>query len=425
MNISIQKKNLKLAYYIVLTVLIFILMTPGVMLPSTLRIALLLLIFFPVIFNVDEFPFVFVTFYGISSISFTPVLPTSDIYYVVIVIAFYLLNKKKNRKRFLINCLSIYVYYLISSLLHFDCTSSLIWLMIAILMCDMIRDENDLERIFYSFIIISVFLSILFIIHRETFMIQYDDTGSSDVERSGWTNPNAFGANIAIGGLLSVAYLTNFLRVTKSKFITITCIITSTLTFIVLILNASRGALLAFIIPSFLMLVCSNIKILYKLLLISLVCFFIVYMYSRSNIFDLIIMRMSEDNAATGGGRTEIWDYKLDIFLMEGNIFDILFGIGETATVNLGMYISTHNDIVTSFIAYGIFGLLLFVYFIFVYPIIKSNKNIRPFVLIMLLYMLIECNVVEPFFRGSIVIIMFYFFILKYVMIKNTLKTIG
>lgn len=424
MNLSIQKKNLRLAYYIVLTILIFMLMTPGVMLPSILRIAFLILIFFPVIFNVDEFPFVFVTFYGISSISFTPVLPTSDIYYAVIVIAFYLLNKNRNRNNFLIGCISIYIYFLISSLLHFDYTSSLTWLLIAILICDMIIDENGLEKIFYSFIIISIFLSVLFIVHKEAFLVQYGNA-SSDVERSGWTNPNGFGANIAIGGLLSIAYLTNLIKVTKSKFMTITCVITSILTFIVLIINASRGALLAFIIPSFLMLICSNIKIFYKLLLISLVCFFIVFMYSRSNIFDLIMMRISEDNAATGGGRTEIWEFKIDRFLKGDNIFDLLFGIGETATVNLGMFISTHNDIVTSFIAYGTVGLLLFLYFIFVYPIIKSNKNIRPFVLIMLLYMLIECNVVEPFFRGSIVIIMFYFFILKYVMIKNTLKTIG
>ena len=84
MNLSIQKRNLRFVYYIVLIVLSFMLMTPGVMLPSILRIVLLILIFSPVVCNIDEFPFVFVTFYGISSVSFSPILPTSEIYYITI-----------------------------------------------------------------------------------------------------------------------------------------------------------------------------------------------------------------------------------------------------------------------------------------------------------------------------------------------------
>lgn len=416
MNLSIQKDKLRIGYYAGLTVLIFTLMNPGVMLPSILRIALLILIFFPVLLKKDDFPFVFIAFYGISTISFTPILPTSDFYYIVIVLLFYLLSRKK--KQFIFNSLPIYGYFLIVSLIHFDYTSSITWILIAILICDMIEKEESLNKLFYSFIIISVFLSILFIVHREEFMVQYSVDGTSDVERSGWTNPNGFGATIAIGGILSVAYLTNTIIFTKSLFKTIVCIITLILTTIVLILNASRGALLAYAVPSVIMLLFSKIKLLHKLIIIVFIILFIGWIYTN-NMFELLFVRIADENTATGGGRTEIWQLKIEHFLMKANILNLLFGIGETETVILGRYISTHNDIVTSFVAYGMVGLLLFVYFIFIYPIIKSNKKNRFGVIAMLLYIFIECNVVEPFFRGSIVIVMFYFFILKYGSIIN------
>lgn len=415
MNLSIQKRNLRFVYYIVLIVLSFMLMTPGVMLPSILRIVLLILIFSPVVCNIDEFPFVFVTFYGISSVSFSPILPTSEIYYITIVVVFYLLKNNINENKFLIGSFLIYSYFLISSLLHLDYNSSLTWFLIAILICDMIRDEQDLMKIFYSFIIISIFLSVLFFMHRGAFMEQYG-ANSQDLERSTWINPNIYGGNIAIGGILSIAYLTNFIKITKTKFMTIVCATTFILTFIALILNASRGALLAFSIPSVLMLIYSNTKMSYKLLFISIVCIFIVFTYTRTQIFDLLMIRMSEDSVATGGGRTEIWELKIEKFLLECNIFDLLFGIGETASANIGRYVSTHNDLVTAMIAYGIIGLLMFLYFIFIYPIVKAKNN-KLFVFILLIYMIIECCVLEPFFRGYIVFIMFYFFIIKFALL--------
>ena len=101
---------------------------------------------------------------------------------------------------------------------------------------------------------------------------------------------------------------------------------------------------------------------------------------------------------------------------MECNIFDLLFGIGETASANIGRYVSTHNDLVTAMIAYGIIGLLMFLYFIFIYPIVKAKNN-KLFVFILLIYMIIECCVLEPFFRGYIVFIMFYFFIIKFALL--------
>lgn len=419
MNLSIQKRNLRLVYYIVLTILIFFLMVPGDTLPSIYRISLLILIFFPIIYNVEVFPFVFVTFYGISSISFTPVLPTSDIYYIIIVIVFYSLNRKGNNKKFLIGSLLIYSYFLICSLLHFDYTSSLTWLLLAILICDMIRDEKDLQQIFYAFIIVGLFLSILFIVHKESFSIQYD-SNSLDIERSVWINPNIFGAHIALGGLVSVSYLLNMIQLNTSRNMKIICTITLILTSIVLILNASRGALLGFIIPSLFMFLISKIKILYKLLVIILVVCFISWMYTN-NIFDLLLLRLAEDNFATGGGRSDIWNLKLELFIMSNNIPNLLFGIGETATTELGRYVSTHNDIVTVIIAYGIIGFLIFTYFVIVYPIVKAKNN-KLFVFILLIYIMIECCVLEPFFRSYIIIIMFYFTIIKYSIIRQ--KTI-
>ena len=46
-------------------------------------------------------------------------------------------------------------------------------------------------------------------------------------------------------------------------------------------------------------------------------------------------------------------------------------------------------------------------------------------VLTMLLYLLIECSVLEPIFRGYFVEIMFFVFVMKYALITKSVKLQG
>ena len=117
--------------------------------------------------------------------------------------------------------------------------------------------------------------------------------------------------------------------------------------------------------------------------------------------------------------------FDIDLYVLSKNIFELLFGIGKTATNELGGFVSTHNDIVTSIIGFGIVGFLLFIYYMVLYPIKIASKNVRLFIILLTTYTFVEYMVLEPVFRATPFFMMFYFFILRYVMIeKLSFKTI-
>lgn len=415
-TLSVSKDRLYIIYYMALLVLMFFLMKPNVDISMPIRIGLFGLTFIPVVFRIDLLPFVFLCFYGISSSSFSVVLPTSVEYYLVLVLVFYFLYKKKSR--FVGGALILFAYFFICSLLQLDLTNFISWWLVYILLADMISSKKDLQMMFYAFLIISLFLSVLFLVHHEAFIVNYGKA-ELDVERSGWINPNVFGATIGAGGVLAMAYLTNFLKFEKTKFLTISSLIVFLVSFWVLILNGSRGALLAFAVPSVIMIFMSKLKLWIKILLALLFVGFAIILY-QNNIFDLLIVRLMEDNASTGGGRTTIWERKFDLFFSQSNILELLFGIGKTATTEIGGFISTHNDIVTSIIGFGIVGFILFMYYMILYPIKIASKEVRFFVMLLTIYTFVEYCVLEPVFRAIPFFMMFYFFILRYVMIEKT-----
>ncbi|MBR4155845.1 MAG: O-antigen ligase family protein [Bacteroidales bacterium] len=397
-------------------------MRPNSSVSLVTRLGLLGLIFIPVVLRLELLPFVFLSYYGISAASFTPVLPTMPSYYIIIITVLYLIYDKKSY--FLAKAIGFLLYFFVCSLFHFDLNEGLSWGLIVILISDMIKNKKDIQRLFYSYLIISIFLSLLFLIHKDSFITDYRISSTEEMERMGWINPNAFGAFITIGAILSVAHLTKMLKFEESKILNIICTFTIIITFLVLSLNASRGALLAFIIPSALMLLFSNVKLWTKILFILIAAgIFIVLL--NNGIFELLIIRMQEESAETGGGRTTIWINKLVPFINDSNIFELIMGIGETATNKLGSNggVSTHNDLVTAFIAYGFIGLILFIYLFIIYPITKSSPKIRLSIAIIMLYLLIEYCVLEPVFRGYIIVTMFYTFMLKYVLIVSNAKS--
>ena len=420
-TLSVSKDSLYIIYYLTLLLLMFFLLKPNVEISMSVRIILFGLTFLPVFFIKNLLPFVFLLFYGISSSSFSPILPTSVTYYLILVLVFYLLYNKKSI--FVGKALLLFSYFFTCSLLHLDLTNILSWWFVYILLADMIRSKKDLQMVFYAFLIISLFLSVLFLVHRKAFLIEYSYT-NLEAERSGWINPNVFGAAIAAGGVLSMAYLTGFLKFEKTKFLTTSSLVIFLISFLVLILNASRGALLAFALPSLIMIFMSKLKLWIKILLVVASAVFSVLLY-QNGVFDLLIVRLIEDNTTTGGGRTEIWECKFDLFFSQSNIFELLFGIGKTATNELGGFVSTHNDIVTSIIGFGIVGFLLFIYYMVLYPIKIASKNVRLFIILLTTYTFVEYMVLEPVFRATPFFMMFYFFILRYVMIeKLSFKTI-
>lgn len=422
MNLRISKEKLYILYYSILLVLMFVMMRPNSDVSTAIRVIMFSLTFIPVIFKLELLPSVFVCFYGTSAASFSPIVPTMPSYYIILIPLLYLVYNRNRKSRFCIKSLTVYAFYLICSLIHVDIPECFSWLFVCILLGDMIKKENDLRMLFYAFLIVSIFLSLLYIVNRSVFVYQYG-VHTLGLEHSGWINQNFFGAFISAGGVLAGSYITGFLRFVRSRFLTIICIIVMILSFLVLGLNSSRGALFSFAIPVILMILTSKIKLHIKLIVVSIIVIAAVLMFNN-NIFDLLLYRLQDDTFETGGGRTTIWSRKLESFINESNPLTLLFGVGRTATNTIGgINISTHNDIVTSFIGFGIIGLLLFIYYILLYPMIIANKSAKLFICILSIYTLVECMVLEPFFRGYVIVIMFYIFTLRYCIIqKNSHK---
>lgn len=415
-TLSISKDRLYIIYYLLLLLLMFFQMKPNVEISMNIRMVFFVLTFLPVVFRIDLLPFVFLCFYEISSTSFTQILPSQSVFYIVVVFVFYFLYKKKTI--FLWKALFLFLYFFICSLFHLDFINEILWWLIFIFLADMINSKKDLQMIFFAFLNISLFLSILYLIYREEFLVQYGKT-SLDVEYSGWTNPNVFGATIGAGGVLAMSYLTNFLKFERNKFFTILSIVVLLLSFIVLALNSSRGSLLAFALPIVIMLFISKLNLWIKMITIFVVIGFLVLLL-QNNIFDLLFVRLNEDSMATGGSRTVIWENKLELFFNQSNIFELFLGIGKTSTTELGGDLSTHNDIITSFIGFGLIGFLLFVYYFILYPIKVASKEARTLIILLSMYIVIECCVLEPVFRAIPFFMMFYFFVLKYSIIEKS-----
>ena len=415
-SIPLRIRKLGVVYYLALLVVVFFLMRPFVVPPMMIRLALFGLIFIPTIFVPRILPAVLLLFYGVDVASFIHVLPESSSYLSAVVLICYVAYKGKSK--FVLKALLAVFYFFFCAVIHDSVGDVFLWLFVTILLSDMIREREDLSLLFHSFLLVSLFLGLLFWVHQEEFAVQYGNM-EEGLERSGWINNNVFGGAIAAGGVLAMAYLTGTLKFSKKRITTVLSTIVAVIVFVVLVLNASRGAFFAFVLCAAIMLLLSRSKLYIKLLLLLAVGAVIFIMYTNDT-FALLQVRMESDNTATAGSRTIIWKIKLAEFFASSNPLVILFGIGQTACMKLGGFISTHNDFVTSIIAYGFVGLFLFLFFIFFFPVNKAGKKERLNVMILLLYLLVECLVLEPFFRGYIWEIMFYFFILKYVTIKDT-----
>ncbi len=417
MESTLSNINLRfIIYYIVVAAAMFFLMQPFYEPPMMVRLFMLALIFLPTFIAPRILPAVFLLFYGADASSFTHILPANDIYIFFVVMGSYLMYP--NKTRFFLNSLFVLGYFFVCSIAHLEVGRMFLWFFIAIMLADMMKDTEDLQLLYYAYLALSLFLGLLFLTHWQDFLVQYSQT-DDDLERSNWINPNVFGGAIAAGGVLAVSYLTGILKFVRTVFMTWFSVAAAIIVAFVLIMNASRGAFIAFSLCSLLMFMKTDSKLYVRIFVSVIIIGFIYFMYTH-NLFDLLLARIDNDNTSTAGGRTEIWMFKISAFFESSNYLQLIFGIGQEACLELVSFKSTHNDFVTSFIAYGLIGFLIFVYYILVYPVIKSDGEKRIGVVLLLMYLAVECMVLEPLFRGYFIEIFFYFFILKFIMIETS-----
>ena len=263
---------------------------------------------------------------------------------------------------------------------------------------------NSYAHIFsYAFAIMSLTLSIIFIVGGSAFQM---DFGAGGFERTEWMDPNYFGCIVGIGIMASMIEIlyNRILKIPER----ILFLLTIGISFYVLILNGSRGALLATGMSLILLLIGNGQNISKKLLIICGFSIFI-YMLYMSGTFDFLLYRIELDSGKGGSGRTYIWQTKMMAFSNQLSVLEQLFGIGYKNGMALGFGFSRgfHNDYIAILVEYGVFGLMVFIGML-LSPLRKSNNKV--IVLSIIVYVAMASSTLEPISGGMIVYFGFLFY---------------
>ena len=347
------------------------------------------------------------TFYAISNYScFISYMPNQIYIYLAFPIAALFLHGRGGTD---INSLIFLVFFIItaatnySNSMRFESISSCC--LLAFLWYKFIpKSINSYAHAFsYAFAIMSLSLSVFFVVGGSAFQM---DFGTGGFERTEWMDPNYFGCIIGVGIIASMIEIL-FNRILKGPE-RIIFLLTIGISLYVLILNGSRGALLATGMSLILLLIGNGQKISKKLIIICVFFSFLCILY-LSGTFDFIFYRIESDSGNGGSGRTYIWATKLQAFRNQLSIFEQLFGTGYKNGMSLGFGFSRgfHNDYIAILVEYGVFGLITFIGML-LSPLWKSSN--KCIVLSIILYVSMASSTLEPISGGMIVYFGFLFY---------------
>ena len=369
------------------------------------------------------------TIYGISY-SYMP-YTLSQYAYITIIVTIILLgwkNQTKKKTPPILIIITAYVFF-VNALNTFDSPNAhvienIFWGLLMLCCIFQITDNKDkqsLSQLSICFELAAILLSLLFFINREQYAVSY---GKDGLERSSWVDPNYFGMVIGMGVLCGGLNLFGFKKRTHSLSEIIIDISTIIVSFPVLVLNASRGAILAVAVGLSILLIFSKTKTIYKSFVISLGIVGLFYLYNN-HYFDLLEYRIIEDESG-GSGRIGIWESKLNAFSQEG-IFQYFLGNGYYKGMSItGRFQGFHNEYVGFLVEYGVIGELLLLYMLY-YPIKKAKKSIkdkneRIKVYVVILYLSTCFMTLEPFGLGIFTFFTFYFYGLMLAMNERILS---
>lgn len=388
------------------------------------KIVFYLCLLLPALIKASEFvPTLIIGFSGIALYGFAySYMPTYLPVYLGSLFIFYLLfirtskNQFKVPKRFI--GLGIYTLFidLITNLQPDNITYSIFIVGIMGLFLDKYISKETMAKLSFAFSLCTIVLSMYFLLFQDMFTRDYYAQGSG-LERIGWMDANYFGMVVGMGLVTAIIELTKFkdLGIIEKNFYIATLIFSLP----TLILNASRGAILAVCISFTIIVIFSKMGRSLKTLIIFATVAFLIYLYNN-NYFELLAYRINNDSNG-GSGRTEIWVKKLSAFF-EGDKLLWLIGYGNVGGKELGMgwAFGSHNDYVAILCAYGAIGLLFFISML-LYPIIKLKKRAtgRPLVLAAFAYILTMCFTLEPYTAGRLSYFFFYFYVLVLMQAAN------
>jgi hypothetical protein len=398
----IFKRNWRVICYYLILLLILVSWTNTSLVspPMILRAVYTFAFFLPLVKYSWMMPFVVTTFWSIRLLSVAPFgyLPTEPYLYLIGIVGVLLsqtLLYKNNRQNWLSRFeLFLVIYIFTIDIIYGEIFSKYLQtILIGILLYNQIKSKDALHLLAISFIIISFVESMYFFAFREDFATNYIGSASG-LERSTWIDPNYFGIILGMGIVISLAYLLNFFKIKTNFLNKVFFITTIIISFIVVVLQASRGAILDIGVSCILLMLFSKIKLIYKIIILTLIIAFVLYLFNN-NYFELLMMRIEADDG-TGSGRLDIWNSRLRTFSNQDPL-QILFGMGQKQGLTLGTYnyVGSHNEFISTLVIYGIVGLIILIGLL-LYPIINANQEHKSLVSILIIYLVISFMTLEP-----------------------------
>lgn len=399
----------RIKYYYVFLIIILCCWTYDYAPNIILRLLYLCALVFPLFFLTNTYkyaPYIVLTFTAVSAYGFaSSFLPTETYYYTIILAIIAIIVRKNHKKHskvpiiLILYALYVTIVDLISNFKLENISYSSFAIIFAIFCID-VTEESFNKFFSLSFVIITIILCFYFFVFGNRFI----ETGE-DLERVLWKDPNYLGAVAGVGVLSSYIQI---IKKNKSKFHLVIFI----LGFIMLALNASRGAALSTISAIIIFTLFSNVKFRVKFGVIFWGCIFLILLYNF-HVFDILLTRIQEDDG-TGNARTIIWAYKFDAY-SAGTLFQKIFGFGYQNGFMLGTQdgYGFHNDYLAHLVDYGIVGIILFI-ILLLYPIFVCwpNKFYRAAVIAYISYLAICCFTIEPMTAGRITYFFLYLFAL-------------
>lgn len=278
------------------------------------------------------------------------------------------------------------------------------------------RNDEVISMFSLVFALISLSLSIMFILADPSESRSYSYSGLERV--MAFADPNYYACTLGMGALTSVIEI--FRPVKKTIYLKAFYIFVTFFSFVILILNASRGGVLSFAVAAAVIVFFSRIGKKGKSATIVALGLLIVFIY-ENDYFALLEYRLQND---TGGGshRTDIWMYKLTAFTQDSNFLHWLVGNGHNGGLAIGgsqfgygagKVLGFHNDFVAFLVDYGLIGLSFFVGFLYsMFRLARKNKSMRIFGYAALIFLIIQAMTLEPFTAGSLSIWIFSMYIM-------------
>lgn len=421
MNINTKPLNMKarsnkalfiLCYYAFLLLAYVLLSRPEIEYSLSFRLLFFAATLMPAIKNTTYFTTSIVCFYSMTYIAFTPILPTSLIYYIPIVLLYYIIHFKSSRN--ITYQIFFLLYYFSICMYYEDYDTFLSSFLIAIIISSFINKDWQLDYIASALMVSSIILSILFYTNMDYYVYAYGS--SHDQDRYGWINPNEYAGAVGCGGVVAMQYLFSNIQ-THRSWLKLLSYITLFVSAIIVVINASRGAAISFGGVLLLFILLSRNRNRYKLIS-SVFILGVFYFIAQNDYSTFLLSRFEDSSLYTWSGRLVIWKTKLDTFVGDSNILEFLFGVGRVGSIKIPPVISTHNDFLTAFIGFGLVGVILLC-IILLFPILKASKTNKLPIILMTLYLVLECNVLEPLFRGYFTFVIFFFYIYKNAIIRK------